>query len=62
MIYLDANENPFSNGMNRYPDPQQKELKLIISDKNNVPKESILLGNGSDGNVTFNLQSVLRTQ
>lgn len=48
MIYLDANENPFSNGMNRYPDPQQKELKLIISDKNNVPKESILLGNGSD--------------
>ena len=29
MIYLDANENPFSNGINRYPDPQQKELKLI---------------------------------
>ncbi len=48
MIYLDANENPFSNGMNRYPDPQQKELKSIIADKNNVQKENILLGNGSD--------------
>lgn len=48
MIYLDANENPFSNGMNRYPDPQQKELKAIIADKNNVSKDNILLGNGSD--------------
>mgnify|MGYP003600109798 FL=1 len=48
MIYLDANENPFSNGMNRYPDPQQKELKTIIADRNNVPKDNIILGNGSD--------------
>ena len=48
MIYLDANENPFTNGMNRYPDPQQKELKAIIADKNNVSKDIILLGNGSD--------------
>jgi len=48
MIYLDANENPFSNGMNRYPDPQQKELKTILADKNNVSKDNMLLGNGSD--------------
>ncbi len=48
MIYLDANENPFTNGMNRYPDPQQKELKAIIGDKNNISKENILLGNGID--------------
>ena len=48
MIYLDANENPFSNSVNRYPDPQQKELKAIIADKNNVSKDNILLGNGSD--------------
>ena len=48
MIYLDANENPFTNGMNRYPDPQQKELKAIIADRNNVSKDKILLGNGSD--------------
>ena len=24
IVYLDANENPFDNGVNRYPDPQQK--------------------------------------
>lgn len=48
MIYLDANENPFSNRVNRYPDPQQKELKSILADKNKVSKDTILLGNGSD--------------
>ena len=30
MVYLDANENPFSNGINRYPDPQQKKLKGFL--------------------------------
>ncbi|GAL77696.1 histidinol-phosphate aminotransferase [Algibacter lectus] len=24
MVFLDANENPYNNGVNRYPDPQQK--------------------------------------
>ena len=27
VVYLDANENPFDNGVNRYPDPQQRKLK-----------------------------------
>ena len=27
-IFLDANENPYDNGCNRYPDPRQRELKL----------------------------------
>ena len=48
MIYLDANENPFTNGINRYPDPHHRELKAIIADKNNVSKDNIILGNGSD--------------
>lgn len=48
MIYLDANESPFSNSINRYPDPQQKELKEILANKNNISKDNILLGNGSD--------------
>ncbi len=26
-IWLDANESPFENGINRYPDPRQRELK-----------------------------------
>lgn len=48
MIYLDANENPFTNGINRYPDPQQKDLKAVIADKKDIYIENILLGNGSD--------------
>jgi histidinol-phosphate aminotransferase len=28
MIFLDANENPFENGVNRYPDPQQNRFYL----------------------------------
>lgn len=48
MIYLDANENPYSNGFNRYPDPQQKDLKAEIATIKDVYVENILLGNGSD--------------
>jgi len=48
LIYLDANENPYDNGLNRYPDPHQMLLKQKISEIKNVPVENILLGNGSD--------------
>lgn len=47
-VFLDANENPFRNGYNRYPDPQQKELKTIISSIKNVSEDQIFIGNGSD--------------
>lgn len=47
-IFLDANENPFENGLNRYPDPLQEKLKSRISDLKNVPARNIFLGNGSD--------------
>jgi histidinol-phosphate aminotransferase len=48
MIFLDANENPFENGINRYPDPQQKTLKKELASLKKVPENQILLGNGSD--------------
>ena len=47
-VWLDANENPNNNGLNRYPDPLQKKLKARISELKNVPAENIFLGNGSD--------------
>ncbi|MDX5584202.1 MAG: histidinol-phosphate transaminase [Aureibaculum sp.] len=47
-IFLDANENPFENGVNRYPDPQQRNVKSILAEQNGVKRENILLGNGSD--------------
>lgn len=48
IIFLDANENPNENGVNRYPDPQQKSVKLALSEIKRVPENQILLGNGSD--------------
>lgn len=47
-IFLDANENPFETGLNRYPDPLQWEVKDRISALKNVPTKNIFLGNGSD--------------
>jgi len=48
IIFLDANENPFNNGVNRYPDPQQYKVKEMLSEMKGVNKKNILLGNGSD--------------
>jgi histidinol-phosphate aminotransferase len=48
MIFLDANENPFENGVNRYPDPQQNSVKSLLSEIKGISTENILLGNGSD--------------
>ncbi len=47
-IYLDANENPYDNGLNRYPDPYQFLLKSKIADIKNVKTQQIIIGNGSD--------------
>lgn len=47
-IYLDANENPYNNGYNRYPDPYQRELKQKIALKKGINPENLFLGNGSD--------------
>ncbi len=47
-IYLDANENPFENGCNRYPDPYQRTLKAKLSELKGVAPERIFVGNGSD--------------
>jgi histidinol-phosphate aminotransferase len=48
MVFLDANENPFENGVNRYPDPHQYNLKIALARQKNVAPVNILLGNGSD--------------
>ena len=48
LIFLDANENPYENGWNRYPDPDQTELKKTLSKIKNISIDNMLLGNGSD--------------
>jgi len=47
-IYLDANENPYENNLNRYPDPYQKEVKKLLSEWKEISTENMILGNGSD--------------
>lgn len=47
-IFLDANENPYNNGINRYPDPHQKALKSRISEIKGIAAGSLFIGNGSD--------------
>lgn len=46
--FMDANENPFQNGINRYPDPYQALLKERLSELKKINTESIFIGNGSD--------------
>jgi len=48
MIMMDANENPFENELNRYPDPMQLKLKKRIAESKKVNLDHIYLGNGSD--------------
>lgn len=47
-VYLDANENPFESGFNRYPDPFQKAVKKRLSELKSISPDQILIGNGSD--------------
>lgn len=57
-VKLDANESPYRinitlnhevlQRLNRYPDPEAKELKKAISKALKINAENILLGNGSD--------------
>ena len=47
-IFLDANENPYNNGINRYPDPHQKALKAKIAEIKVISADRLFIGNGSD--------------
>ena len=46
--WLDANENSLIDGLNRYPDPLQLEVKKRLSELRGVPADNIFLGVGSD--------------
>lgn len=47
-VLLDANENPYGEIYNRYPDPLQKKLKDKIATLKAVSANQLFLGNGSD--------------
>ena len=47
-VFLDANESPYNEPINRYPDPLQEALKAELSPLKGVRPSQIFLGNGSD--------------
>lgn len=47
-VFLDANENPFNEPYNRYPDPLQRAVKERLAAIKGVKPENIFLGVGSD--------------
>ncbi len=66
-VKMDANESPYCpipfenifsrkdifTSLNRYPDPEGKELKKAIARDLKIKPENILLGNGSDAIITY---------
>jgi len=48
LIYLDANESPFDNGINRYPNNNHIKLKKVVSNIKNVNINEVVFGNGTD--------------
>ena len=47
-VWLNANESPFNNQLNRYPDPQPENLCQALAEIYQVEKDELLLTRGSD--------------
>lgn len=56
--FLDANENPFETGYNRYPDPHQRQLKARLAEIKGVEEKRMVLGNGSDEIIDLLIRTV----
>ena len=52
-VSLDANENPFGFGLNRYPDASLKKLKWEFSSFRKINEDRLIFGNGSDEIIDF---------
>lgn len=47
-VLIDANEMPYNNGHNRYPDPAHLQLRSALAVKAQIAVDQIICGNGSD--------------
>lgn len=47
-VSLDANENPFGFGLNRYPETELTELKTAFGQFRGLDSSQLIFGNGSD--------------
>jgi len=60
LLFLDANENPFDNELNRYPDPHQSKLKEALGNRLKINPEQIFAGNGSDEVIDLAIRAYTR--
>lgn len=56
-VFLDANENPYNQPYNRYPDPMQWAVKDKISEIKKIDRTRICLGNGSDETIDLPIRA-----
>lgn len=47
-VFLDANENPWNQPYNRYPDPLQRAFKARLAELKGIGEDHVFVGNGSD--------------
>jgi len=47
-VLMDANESPFDNGHNRYPEPLSTDVRDALAKVRNINADKIFVGNGSD--------------
>ena len=71
VVRLNGNENPYRSSprvtemlgsydqYNRYPDPDQRQLRAVLSDYLEIEPERIVVGNGSDEIIDLTLRMVL---
>ena len=45
-VWLDANESPYDNGVNRYPDPRQQRLREMLAARKGIAADRIFIGSG----------------
>ncbi|MEP5613088.1 MAG: histidinol-phosphate transaminase [Cyclobacteriaceae bacterium] len=57
-ISLDANENPFGFGLNRYPDASMNKLKSAFGNFRNISNDHLIFGNGSDEIIDLLIRSI----
>ena len=43
-VWLDANESPYDNGVNRYPDPRQQRLREMLAARKGIAADRIFIG------------------
>jgi histidinol-phosphate aminotransferase len=57
---LDANENPYDTGHNRYPDPMHRPLRAAIAKSYGIAPDRIFIGNGSSEAIDLLMRLVCR--